>query len=295
MAITFLELWRRRRETRLTDGSLLPWLLVTATNVSLNQRRAARRHRQFLGRLPHPAMTRTLDPHVAAALRTELVAHVSRPPRRLRRRVAIGGVAVTTAAVLFGSVTAPPAGDVADPPLSPPMVLNGVGSTNVTPPQAPQGRDLPASGAGLLRQHAVRDSGRVHRSARAHDAAPARRDPALRRLRRPEPAAPRSAGPRRRPADQGRRRRPLAPLRHYVDRLNPRSIRLADGRGIGIPANVTIQLPSLVPNRHPPPGTPVEPVETECHRAPRADARRSSPSRPECHRAPRADGVPAHG
>jgi RNA polymerase sigma-70 factor (ECF subfamily) len=64
-AITFLELWRRRADARLTAGSLLPWLLVTATNVSLNQRRSARRYRQFLGRLPHPG---TSPPAEAEAL-----------------------------------------------------------------------------------------------------------------------------------------------------------------------------------------------------------------------------------
>ena len=56
VAITFLEAWRRRDDLRLVDGSVLPWLLVTATNASHNLRRAARRHRALLSRLP-------TDPH----------------------------------------------------------------------------------------------------------------------------------------------------------------------------------------------------------------------------------------
>ncbi len=53
LAAAFLELWRRRKDVRLVDGSVLPWLLVTAHNLALNQRRGLRRHRAFLARLPH--------------------------------------------------------------------------------------------------------------------------------------------------------------------------------------------------------------------------------------------------
>lgn len=52
VAITFLEAWRARERARLVDGSLLPWLLVTATNVTRNLDRSARRHRALLARLP---------------------------------------------------------------------------------------------------------------------------------------------------------------------------------------------------------------------------------------------------
>ncbi|MGN8048485.1 RNA polymerase sigma factor [Curtobacterium sp. 22159] len=54
VAIVFLEAWRNRARVRLVDGSLLPWLLVTATNVARNQTRAARRYRAALDRLPPP-------------------------------------------------------------------------------------------------------------------------------------------------------------------------------------------------------------------------------------------------
>lgn len=48
----FLELWRRRTSVRLVDGSVLPWLLVTTTNLSRNAARSLRRYRTFLGSLP---------------------------------------------------------------------------------------------------------------------------------------------------------------------------------------------------------------------------------------------------
>jgi RNA polymerase sigma-70 factor (ECF subfamily) len=52
VASAFLELWRHRNKVRLVDGSVLPWLLITTTNVGRNASRAQRRYRQFLERLP---------------------------------------------------------------------------------------------------------------------------------------------------------------------------------------------------------------------------------------------------
>ncbi|HEX4401490.1 MAG TPA: sigma-70 family RNA polymerase sigma factor [Galbitalea sp.] len=52
VAVTFMEAWRRRDNIRFIDGSMLPWLLVTATNSARNLSRAARRHRALLDRLP---------------------------------------------------------------------------------------------------------------------------------------------------------------------------------------------------------------------------------------------------
>lgn len=52
VAIVFFEAWRRRDDARLVDGSLLPWLLVTATRVTQNLQRSARRHRALLAKLP---------------------------------------------------------------------------------------------------------------------------------------------------------------------------------------------------------------------------------------------------
>ncbi|MDR6986812.1 RNA polymerase sigma-70 factor (ECF subfamily) [Paenarthrobacter nitroguajacolicus] len=52
MSAAFLELWRCRAKVRLVDGSILPWLLVTTTNVARNNRRAAFRYRKLLASLP---------------------------------------------------------------------------------------------------------------------------------------------------------------------------------------------------------------------------------------------------
>jgi RNA polymerase sigma-70 factor (ECF subfamily) len=51
-ASAFLELWRRRFDVRLVGGSVLPWLLVTTSNLARNSFRARRRYRSFLALLP---------------------------------------------------------------------------------------------------------------------------------------------------------------------------------------------------------------------------------------------------
>jgi len=61
---TFLTLWRRRRDIRLVDGSLLPWLLVTAKNHSRNRRRHQKR--QVAIELPDDPVDQAADPsHMA--------------------------------------------------------------------------------------------------------------------------------------------------------------------------------------------------------------------------------------
>jgi RNA polymerase sigma-70 factor (ECF subfamily) len=61
LAAAFLELWRRRKDVRTVDGSVLPWLLVAANNLALNRGRGLRRHQAFLARLPRQ------EPRVDAA------------------------------------------------------------------------------------------------------------------------------------------------------------------------------------------------------------------------------------
>jgi RNA polymerase sigma-70 factor (ECF subfamily) len=48
----FLELWRRRKSVRVVDGTVLPWLLVTTTNLARNRARGLRRHRALIDALP---------------------------------------------------------------------------------------------------------------------------------------------------------------------------------------------------------------------------------------------------
>lgn len=54
VSLTFLEAWRLRQTIRPDGGSLRPWLLGIAVNVTRNQARAARRHRVAMSRLPPP-------------------------------------------------------------------------------------------------------------------------------------------------------------------------------------------------------------------------------------------------
>lgn len=51
-SLVFLEAWRRRKDVRLVDESIVPWLLVVATNVCRNLRRSQWRHAAAMARLP---------------------------------------------------------------------------------------------------------------------------------------------------------------------------------------------------------------------------------------------------
>ncbi|MEN8583042.1 sigma-70 family RNA polymerase sigma factor [Burkholderia sp. RS01] len=55
-AIVFYEAWRRRECVRIVNGSIAPWLLVTANNTIRNHNRQRRRYKAFLDQLPPPAM-----------------------------------------------------------------------------------------------------------------------------------------------------------------------------------------------------------------------------------------------
>lgn len=76
-AVTFLELWRRRQKVRVVNGTVLPWLLVTTTNISRNLIRSRSRYARLLRDLPRadprpdttdPVHRVHTDPQVAAAL-----------------------------------------------------------------------------------------------------------------------------------------------------------------------------------------------------------------------------------
>lgn len=53
----FLELWRRQKSVRIVDGSVLPWLLVTTTNLT----RDLRRYRALIATLPRADVTRSAE------------------------------------------------------------------------------------------------------------------------------------------------------------------------------------------------------------------------------------------
>lgn len=52
VSATFAEAWRKRSTVRIVDESLLPWLLVTATNCARNATRGRRRRERLLAHIP---------------------------------------------------------------------------------------------------------------------------------------------------------------------------------------------------------------------------------------------------
>ena len=52
VSATFAEAWRRRARVRIVDDSLLPWLLVTATNCARNASRGNRRLERLIAHIP---------------------------------------------------------------------------------------------------------------------------------------------------------------------------------------------------------------------------------------------------
>src|ERR1700691_3428682 len=81
----FLELWRRRRSVRVVDGSVLPWLLVTTTNLARNLARGLRRYRTMLAVLPRSGEAWSADELAERDLEGEVAAdRVRRALRTLR-------------------------------------------------------------------------------------------------------------------------------------------------------------------------------------------------------------------
>ena len=68
VSLTFLDAWRLRGRIDEEGGSLRPWLLGIATNVTRNTRRAARRHAAALSRLPRDEVEGDFADEVAARL-----------------------------------------------------------------------------------------------------------------------------------------------------------------------------------------------------------------------------------
>jgi RNA polymerase sigma-70 factor (ECF subfamily) len=108
-AAAFLELWRRRESVRLVDGSVLPWLLVTTSNLSRNARRSTRRYRALLGRLPRagaaPDPAEVMLGAAPAGWDDALVTHLrdlNRADQALITLVALEGFTVSEAAEALG-------------------------------------------------------------------------------------------------------------------------------------------------------------------------------------------------
>ncbi|MET7569520.1 sigma-70 family RNA polymerase sigma factor [Streptomyces sp. NPDC005492] len=91
VSLTFLDAWRLRGRLDEEGGSLRPWLLGIATNVTRNTRRAARRHAAAVSRLPRDEVERDFADEVAARLddtaELALVRTASATLRRAEREV----------------------------------------------------------------------------------------------------------------------------------------------------------------------------------------------------------------
>jgi RNA polymerase sigma factor (sigma-70 family) len=91
-AAAFFELWRRRDAVRVVDGSVLPWLLVTATNLCRNARRGTRRYHAMLAGFPRDDVG--VDPAATAGDR------IDRDAESARLHRAIAGLSGDDAALL---------------------------------------------------------------------------------------------------------------------------------------------------------------------------------------------------
>ncbi|GAA3298453.1 RNA polymerase sigma factor [Streptomyces cinereospinus] len=68
VSLTFLDAWRLRGRLDEEGGSLRPWLLGIATNVTRNTHRAARRHAAAMARLPREEAVRDFADELAGRL-----------------------------------------------------------------------------------------------------------------------------------------------------------------------------------------------------------------------------------
>lgn len=101
VATTFLVAWRRREAVRFVDGSMLPWLLRTATNAAHNVTRSTRRYRAVLSRL---AVDEATPDHADAFGDTpalESLTQLSLPHRQVITLCVLEGLSIEEAAVVL--------------------------------------------------------------------------------------------------------------------------------------------------------------------------------------------------
>jgi RNA polymerase sigma factor (sigma-70 family) len=70
-SIVFFEAWRKRKDVRPHDDSLLPWLLGVANNCVRNASRARRRYGRLLAKLPKPEDDPEIDAEASARVDAE--------------------------------------------------------------------------------------------------------------------------------------------------------------------------------------------------------------------------------
>lgn len=108
-AAAFLELWRLRRKVRIVNGSVLPWLLVTTTNISRNKGRSVRRYEHLLRSLPRDTdsfnvtdlVDEATDPENALAL-THALQEMAPKDAALLALTALDGMSTADAARAMG-------------------------------------------------------------------------------------------------------------------------------------------------------------------------------------------------
>jgi RNA polymerase sigma factor (sigma-70 family) len=67
-AAVFFELWRKRHNVRVVNGTIFPWLSVTTVNVARNHHRVIARYRKLIASLPRDE---ALNPESIAVRRIE--------------------------------------------------------------------------------------------------------------------------------------------------------------------------------------------------------------------------------
>ncbi|GGR73787.1 siderophore-interacting protein [Streptomyces aureoverticillatus] len=110
VSLTFLEAWRLRKRLEVAGGSVRPWLLGIATNVTRNQRRAARRHTAAVARLPRGEAVADFAEEVAGrvddaeqlALVRAALAKLRRPEREVLALCVWSGLGYEAAAAALG-------------------------------------------------------------------------------------------------------------------------------------------------------------------------------------------------
>ncbi|MGN6220579.1 MAG: RNA polymerase sigma factor [Microbacterium sp.] len=105
--VAFLELWRRRHQVHLVDGSPLPWLLAATTNSCRNLSRAKRRYRALLDALPHGTPSPSAEESALHQLTTDralaaAIAKLADTDAELFALVALEGYSIVDAAAVLG-------------------------------------------------------------------------------------------------------------------------------------------------------------------------------------------------
>jgi RNA polymerase sigma factor (sigma-70 family) len=106
VAAAFFELWRKREAVPIVDGSVLPWLLATTTNLARNSGRGLRRYRAAIDRLPRSQDLRdpaeTAEERIAREQLLTAVRALGEPDATLVLLTSLEGLTSAEAAAALG-------------------------------------------------------------------------------------------------------------------------------------------------------------------------------------------------